>query len=94
MFSVCRHQDLKTMSKEAKDLISRLLRVNPDTRISARSALAHPWLRDQEMIDKAVALAGGPLHSGRPMLFYVCQSMDLISTRTEYIHFGLRFAVL
>ena len=58
-------EGLKNMSDEAKDLISRLLRTNPDSRINARTALAHPWLKDPDMIEKAENLTGGPLHSGR-----------------------------
>lgn len=42
-------------SDEAKDLIVKLLIYNPDNRITANSALKHPWfkeIRDQEMILK------------------------------------------
>lgn len=34
----------KTISKDAKDLIKRLLTYKPDDRISAEEALTHPWL--------------------------------------------------
>jgi len=34
-----------TVSDEAKDLISRLLVVNPEHRLTARGVLAHSWLR-------------------------------------------------
>lgn len=33
------------VSPEAKEFISKLLVVDPDDRMSADQALAHPWLR-------------------------------------------------
>jgi calcium-dependent protein kinase len=36
----------KTISKEAKDLIKKLLTFKPDDRISAEEALQHPWIHD------------------------------------------------
>jgi calcium-dependent protein kinase len=40
----------QSISSEAKDLISRMLKKNPSKRISAKEALIHPWIK--EMIDK------------------------------------------
>jgi renal tumor antigen len=42
-------------SREAFDLVSKLLIYNPDNRITASQALKHPWfteLRDQEKLLK------------------------------------------
>uniref|UniRef100_A0A7S3NBH0 Calcium-dependent protein kinase 1 n=1 Tax=Euplotes harpa TaxID=151035 RepID=A0A7S3NBH0_9SPIT len=36
----------KTVSKEAKDLIKKLLTYAPEDRISAEEALKHPWIKD------------------------------------------------
>lgn len=36
----------KTISKEAKDLIKKLLTYKPEDRISAEEALQHPWITD------------------------------------------------
>lgn len=36
----------KTVTKEAKDLIKKLLTYDPDKRISAEEALQHPWIQD------------------------------------------------
>jgi calcium-dependent protein kinase len=36
----------KTVSKEAKDLIKKLLTYKPEDRISAEDALQHPWIHD------------------------------------------------
>jgi calcium-dependent protein kinase len=35
----------KKLSNEASDLVLKLLRVNPQLRLSATEALAHPWLK-------------------------------------------------
>ena len=32
-------------SKECKDLISKMVQVNPEKRLSAEQALNHPWFR-------------------------------------------------
>lgn len=37
------------ISYEAKDLVCRLLAYDPDSRISAREALAHPWIQTADM---------------------------------------------
>lgn len=34
----------QNISERAKDLIRKLLTVNPEKRISARKALKHPWI--------------------------------------------------
>ena len=39
----------KNVSEDAKDLIRRLLVVDPIQRLSAAAALKHPWLQDEEM---------------------------------------------
>jgi len=45
-----------TISSPAKDLISRLLKVNPEERISAAEIMKHPWLQDSQVIRRATAL--------------------------------------
>ena len=37
-------EDLFTL--EVRDLIAKLLTTDPDNRLTATEALAHPWLRD------------------------------------------------
>jgi serine/threonine protein kinase len=39
---VCRH-----VSKEAKDLINKLLKINRDERLSIEAALTHPWISNR-----------------------------------------------
>lgn len=39
------------VSKEAKDLINRLLVVEPSLRITGKDILAHPWMQ-MELLDK------------------------------------------
>ena len=36
------------ISDEAKDLIRRLLRVNPEKRLTLEQVLAHPWIQRYE----------------------------------------------
>ena len=46
----------KGISKEAKDLINKLLTYAPDSRISAEEALQHPWIRDSKaQVDSGAA---------------------------------------
>merc|ERR1712106_402653 len=45
-----------TISSQAKDLITRLLKASPDERISADEILKHPWLQDSQIIRRANAL--------------------------------------
>lgn len=46
----------KTVSKEAKDLIKKLLTYKPEDRISAEEALQHPWIADFKVeVDSAAA---------------------------------------
>lgn len=46
----------KTVSKEAKDLIKKLLTFKPEDRISAEEALKHPWLSELKVeVDAATA---------------------------------------
>ncbi|XP_065107022.1 serine/threonine-protein kinase Chk2 [Paramisgurnus dabryanus] len=39
----------KNVSNDAKDLIKKLLVVDPEKRLSVEKALEHPWLKDDEM---------------------------------------------
>lgn len=39
------YEEFKHVSNEGKDLIAKLLVLNPERRYSACEALAHPWLR-------------------------------------------------
>ncbi|XP_051548940.1 serine/threonine-protein kinase Chk2-like isoform X2 [Myxocyprinus asiaticus] len=43
----------KTVSNEAKDLIRKLLIVDPLNRLTVEQALVHPWLKDDEMRNTA-----------------------------------------
>ena len=38
----------KALTPEAKDLITKLLKYNPDERITAKDALTHPWFQTKE----------------------------------------------
>ena len=43
------------MSDEAKSLVSALLTVDPERRISAHDALNHPWIQSNSNIDRVTA---------------------------------------
>jgi len=38
-----KHREFDKVSEEAKDLISKLLVLNPATRLNAKQVLEHPW---------------------------------------------------
>lgn len=42
----------ETVSAEAKDLVKHLLMYEPEKRISAKDALAHPWLKKMVTVEK------------------------------------------
>lgn len=42
-----------SVSDEGKDLIKRLLTIDPKQRISTTEALEHPWMQDEEVVGKA-----------------------------------------
>ena len=42
----------QSVSDQAKDLVSKLLKNNPEERISALDALNHPWIQENANIDK------------------------------------------
>ena len=50
------------VSKSAKDLISKLLEVNPEVRYSARQVLSHPWICDSSK--RSAATLGGHVQGG------------------------------
>lgn len=56
------------ISAPAKDLIQRLLKVNPEERISAAEVLSHPWLQDPFMIKKAEALMATQIRTKKRLL--------------------------
>lgn len=56
------------ISAPVKDLIKRLLKVNPEERISAAEVLAHPWLQDPFMIKKAEALMATQIRTRKRLL--------------------------
>lgn len=44
-------EDQKDISKEAKDLVRKLLTFKPEDRINAAEALQHPWIEENSKID-------------------------------------------
>ena len=42
----------QSVSDSAKDLVSQLLKNNPEERITALDALNHPWIQENANIDK------------------------------------------
>lgn len=45
------------ISAEAKDIVKRMITVNPDKRITAAEALKHPWIRQSEVVAPRTHLA-------------------------------------
>ncbi|XP_038559220.1 serine/threonine-protein kinase Chk2 [Micropterus salmoides] len=48
------------ISDQAKDMVRKLLVVDPSKRMTIEEALQHPWLQDQEMLEKAQRLMYPP----------------------------------
>jgi serine/threonine protein kinase len=46
----------KRVSESAKDLVKNLLTLDPKSRITVSEALSHPWLQDEEVVEKAEKL--------------------------------------
>ena len=46
----------RDVSDKAKDLIKKLLTVDPNQRLTVAEALEHPWIKDEKMIEKAKKL--------------------------------------
>lgn len=46
----------KGVSRDAKDMVSSLLTLDPGSRITVSEALLHPWLRDKEVVGRAEKL--------------------------------------
>ncbi|XP_030647604.1 serine/threonine-protein kinase Chk2 [Chanos chanos] len=55
----------KNISEDAKDLVKKLLVVNPLKRLSVKEALEHPWLQDSEMREKAFRIMYPGASKGR-----------------------------
>jgi len=60
-----------TVSAEAKDLISKLVVVDPETRYTAKQALDHPWI-----VTKAGTTSDKPLHNS---MFDELQNLSALS---------------
>ncbi len=46
----------KGVSDQARDMIRRLLTLDPKSRITIPEAMDHPWLQDEEVVGRAKAL--------------------------------------
>ena len=53
----------KTISKEAKDLVKKLLTYNPDDRIDAEQAMKHTWIADRKSMSIDAKTAENALHN-------------------------------
>jgi len=53
-----KEEDWKDVSVDGKDLVKKMLVLNPDNRISAESALRHPWLKLSKDRLSLIALQG------------------------------------
>lgn len=57
-----------TISSQAKDLITKLLKASPDERISAEDILKHPWLQDSQVIRRANMLMATQVKSKKRLV--------------------------
>lgn len=46
----------KGVTKPARDMVKRLLTLDPERRITVTEALSHPWLQDKEVVGRAEKL--------------------------------------
>ncbi|KAG9339588.1 hypothetical protein JZ751_023479 [Albula glossodonta] len=57
------------ISEQAKDLVKKLLVVDPKTRLTIEEALQHPWIQDEQMKDTAFKIMypnGAPSEADQP----------------------------
>jgi len=57
-----------SISSQAKDLITKLLKASPDERISAEDILKHPWLQDSQVIRRANVLMATQVKSKKRLV--------------------------
>ena len=50
-FKKKKDEEWKNISNDAKDLISKMLDINPDTRLSAKEAIDHIWFEKNKSND-------------------------------------------
>lgn len=53
----------KGISKEAQDLIEKMLTFNPEYRVSAREAISHPWIQKKGVKNTNLSHAQEALHN-------------------------------
>ena len=86
------------MSDEGKDLIKRLLTLDPKKRISSTEALEHAWMQDEEVVGKArkimeaaarnVAMPPPPQIPVRLTIDHIDSLLDTISDFNKIARFG------
>lgn len=52
MIVIVASPDWDTISESAKDFIKSLIKVDPDTRMTAHDALEHPWITGEDQQEK------------------------------------------
>lgn len=66
-----------SMSSEAQDFVRSLLEVNPDKRLSARQALAHPWIAGPDDLPRRLSSSPAVLQHNASVPTDSCQQGSL-----------------